>query len=114
MFAMIFANFFKYVHNEERHRVFSVASVTFRAFRGYPNWRIPTIFSISNRRLKRIPPNIPICWSELGSKQCVRAFELADQILTEDSNIEPDKVELDEENGDNFHPQSVEESLQSL
>ena len=42
------------------------------------------------------------------------AFELADQILTEDSNIEPDEVELDEENGDNFHPQSVEESLRSL
>ena len=42
------------------------------------------------------------------------AFELADQILTEDSDIEPDEVEFDEENDDNFHSQLVEESLQSL
>ena len=43
-------------------------------------------------------------------KKCV-SFELADQILTEDSDIVPDEVGLNEQNDDNFHPQLVEEGL---
>ena len=42
------------------------------------------------------------------------AFESIDQINTVDSDVEPNELESDDEDGSNFDPQSIDECLYSF